>query len=1045
MTSRVARVGFVVLVLSFAFRPMPLRAQETEAGTRQYAAASGFQNQKLYDAAIDEWRTFIRKFPNDPRVQRAQHYLGTCCLQEKRYDDAIAAFKKVVSKNSRFELADQSMLNLGIAYYGAAQESKNKRDFAKAERALGQMLSKFPNSKYAPRALYYRGECFFEQDQSAQAAAEYGRLIQTYPNHETVPDATYALATTLETLKKPREARTLFANFASKYPNHELITEVRMRQAEILFGEKKYREAMPVFAAVAKKTDFELADVAMLRQARCMYEQGQVAEAGTMYWNVPRTFKKTTHYDAAILAGAKRYFLKGDYQTARSGLENVARRNKAEAAEATQWLARTYLKEGDAVRAAKIAEDGMSRFRDKNYRPELEMAWLDSLYEIKSRKKKVVGLYARFADRNAKHELAPQAQYMAALTALELEDHEDAGRHAAKFLSQFRSSDLRPDVQFIAAESQLLTGNHDAAAIQYRAFLKAAPKHENAQQANVRLALAMHLADDHAAAVNWLKRVEPTLRDKSLRSEAFSIMGRSHIQLKQFEPAAAVLKRSVAEDPNRKGNDETMLALADAYRKAGRDADAARQMKEVLARYPKSRFLDEAQYRVAEASYEAERYEQAIREYEAVVKNFPDGEFAPHAQYGLGWTYFNLGKYRDASKAMTTLLDRFGKSKVAAKGHYVRAMANYELGEYRNVHRDIDAFLATRPKKNDVLDAQYVKGLTYAGQKKFGEAVKVYQSILKNGRGYEAGDKVAYELGWSYIELKRPEQAAATFRKLAHDFPNSPLAGESLFRIGESYYESEKFAEAAAAYRESASKTKDAEIAEKSLHKLGWSYLKADDNGAAVEAFQAQLQKHPRGELAGDARFLIGESSYRQKDWRPALAAYQQVIASRDSNYIALATFRAGECAGSLQDWRTSRALHEKVLSEHSDFEMKPEAQYGLAWAMQNEGQLDRAIKLYEKVTEETQTETAAKARFMIGECCFAQKKHKEATRHFLKTVFTYNHKEWSPMAYFEAGRCFEVLRDMDQAKNCYEQVVKKYPKHVKAKSAQSRLKALGG
>lgn len=250
---------------------------------------------------------------------------------------------------------------------------------------------------------------------------------------------------------------------------------------------------------------------------------------------------------------------------------------------------------------------------------------------------------------------------------------------------------------------------------------------------------------------------------------------------------------------------------------------------------------------------------------------------------------------------------------------------------------------------------------------------------------------------------------------------------------------------AAAAYRESAAKTKDAEIAEKSLHKLGWSYLKADDNSAAVRAFQAQLQKYPRGELAGDARFLIGESSYRQKDWRPALAAYQQVIASRDSNYIALATFRAGECAGSLQDWRTSRALHEKVLSEHSDFEMKPEAQYGLAWAMQNEGQLDKAIKLYEKVTEETQTETAAKARFMIGECCFAQKKHKEATRHFLKTVFTYNHKAWSPMAYFEAGRCFEVLRDVDQAKNCYEQIVKKYPKHVKAKSAQSRLTALGG
>ena len=37
-------------------------AQETEAATRQYAVAVGFQNQKLFDDAIDEWKTFLRKW-----------------------------------------------------------------------------------------------------------------------------------------------------------------------------------------------------------------------------------------------------------------------------------------------------------------------------------------------------------------------------------------------------------------------------------------------------------------------------------------------------------------------------------------------------------------------------------------------------------------------------------------------------------------------------------------------------------------------------------------------------------------------------------------------------------------------------------------------------------------------------------------------------------------------------------------------------------------------------------------------------------------------
>ena len=48
-------------------------AQETEAATRQFAAAVGFQNQKLYDLASDEWQTFLRKYPDDPRQDKAQH------------------------------------------------------------------------------------------------------------------------------------------------------------------------------------------------------------------------------------------------------------------------------------------------------------------------------------------------------------------------------------------------------------------------------------------------------------------------------------------------------------------------------------------------------------------------------------------------------------------------------------------------------------------------------------------------------------------------------------------------------------------------------------------------------------------------------------------------------------------------------------------------------------------------------------------------------------------------------------------------------------
>ena len=218
-----------------------------------------------------------------------------------------------------------------------------------------------------------------------------------------------------------------------------------------------------------------------------------------------------------------------------------------------------------------------------------------------------------------------------------------------------------------------------------------------------------------------------------------------------------------------------------------------------------------------------------------------------------------------------------------------------------------------------------------------------------------------------------------------------------------------------------------------------------DEFPQAGNGFAEQLKAFPNGELAGDATFLQGECWFKQRKWEASLPWYEKVIATRNPQYYALSLFRTGECAGNLEAWKKSQQIHEKVLADFPDFELRAEARYGAGWALQHQGQLAEAIKQYERVTEETQTETAAKARFMIGECCFAKKEHKEATRHFLKAAYSYGHKEWSPMAFFEAGRCFEVLRDSTQAKNCYQQIVEKYGDHSKVRDARRRLAALGG
>ncbi|MEJ7591915.1 MAG: tetratricopeptide repeat protein [Planctomycetaceae bacterium] len=1020
-----------------------VQGEETEHGTRQFAVAVGFQNQKLYESAIDEWKTFLQKFPQDSRVDKATHYLGTCQLQAKQLPAAAATFESVLQKYPKFELLDQTVLNLGTAWYSQAQESRKPEDYAKAEVQFARLAKDFPQSPYAGRALYYGGESQYQQNKLDEAAASYAALTNTFPKDELVPDATYALGICQESLKKTDDALATFTAFESRFPQHALLTEVKMRHAELLVTGGKFDQAQGLFAQVSSVKEFPLADTAMLRQARCLYELKKYDEAGRLYWNVPRQFAQSKHYDTAVLAGAKCYYLTGKYAHARSGLENVAKRNVPEAAEASQWIGRSLLKEKNPQEALKVLDAAIAKHGSSPAFPQLVLARIDALYELPERRAETVPLYAEFAQKYPQDELAAQAQYMSALTALEIDNHAAAKANSDAFAKQFPNDALLPDVLFIGAEASLLLREFKDAEQLYRDFLTRAPQHANAAQARVRLGLALQLDGRNEDALKELESTLTSLSDPALKSEALAITGRCHVAEKQLDKAAGAFEQSLATKPDRPQSDQTLLALADIYRRLERASDSAARLEQLKREFPKSPLAEEATFRLGEAAYAQNAFDQAINQYSVVVSTWPDGTFAPHAQYGLGWSHFKKQDFAKSVEATKTLADRYGKNELAPKGMYVRAMAQYQLGQFPAAVDDVRAFLSSNPPQKDALDAEYLLGLSFAAQQKFADAAQAYAGILAKDPKYSDADKVLYELGWAHFELTQKNESIAAFRRLGTEFPDSPLAAESWFRVGESYYDAGEFAEAVKAYSEAQAKAAAAaspDIGEKAAHKRGWSFLKANDFAEASSAFESQLTAYPGGTLSGDAEFLLGECLYKQKQWQPALKHYASVIAANHPTYSALAFYRSGECAAALEQWEESARFHQQALDGFPEFELKPEARYGVGWALQQQNKLAEAIPYYERVTEETETETAAKARFMIGECFFAQKNHKEATKHFLKAAFAYGHKEWSAMAWFEAARCFEVLQDVAQAKNCYQQMIDKFPDHPNGADAKKRL-----
>jgi len=1015
---------------------------ESDAATRQYAAAVALQNREIYDLAAEEWEKFISDFSSDSRVAKAQHYLGVCHLKSQKYEEAIRAFDGVLRKHPSFELAETTHLFQGIAQYNLARNSSRPNLFANADATFALLLKKFPEGKHAPQALYYRGECAYHLGQREEAVSFYSDLVKRFPESELTSDALYALGVAQEELGRFPAAGATYARFLKEFPKSPLVTEVSMRRGESLFQSGDFAGAEKLFAAAAQD-DFALADHAAMRQAASILEQKQYARAATAYSSISTRFPNSIFVVPANLAAGKCAYLAGKYDAAREGLGKVLAGGGPEAAEAAHWIARSYLKQQNPSQALKTVESVLSRAAQGEFAAALELDRADSLFELPGRRGEAVARYAELAERYPRDPAAAEALYMAAFAASSEQQHRAAVEYADGFLRRFSGNRLEPDVLHVAAESHLQLNNYGEAESLYRRLLKDFPEFPQAETCLVRIGLALSLNGEHAKAVAHLNSVLPRLKSPETVAEANYLLGTSLVATGKAQLAAEALERSLAAAQQWRKADEALLALAGAYRESKQLPRARAAIERLLREHPNSRLLDTAQYRLAEMWFAESDFHRAAEGYQQLLDRWPDSALAPHALYGLGWSQLSAGDHASAERSLSKLIAEHPRHELTARAHYGRAVARQQSKEFAGAVADIEAFLASKPSAGELADAQYVLGICQAGLNRPSDAVATFRALLADSPDYAGADKVRYELAWALKAQRQEAEAAAEFKQLAERHESSPLAAEALYHAGEFQYSQQEYPAAAASYYAAMSKAGRNELGEKALHKLGWAYFRQDQFDKADKTFAAQRQMYPNSVLASDAAFVQAECLFKQSKFAAALPAYEQVRETSNPEFQALALLHAGQAAGQLQQWDRSLALLERCTREFPDSAYVPEALYEKAVAKQNQGRLDDALSLYEAVTAKSNAEVAARARFMIGEIYFERKDHKEALRQFFKVASGYSYPQWQAAAHFEAGRCFEVLGKVGQAKQSYQEVVEKFPESDKVALARSRLAAL--
>lgn len=1069
-------------------RPVPAKGKEVEkqkatdnsksdpAAVNYYADAANFQNNGAFELAIEEWRKLLKEFPKDPLASKANHYLGVCYMQQAKpdYEAATAAFAKALS-DSKLDVREESLINLGWCQYMQARNSETdaaaqRKLYQQSRDTLNDYVKSYSQGGSIDQALFFSGEIEYSLGNVKRATELYEQLTKakSLANSGWRPDAQYALGVAQEELKQDEQARETYQTFLAEHSDHRLRSKVTLRLADILLRTGSPIEAEQLLQQVAASPDNPLADYALLRLGQALAEQNKFVEAAKAFESMVDKFPQSEHSATARLSAGQMYFRNGQFPEAAELFREVMKSHTAQGAEAAHMLAMTLQRTPRAAEAIGMLEETL-KWADKL--PSallLRMDLADALYAQPDRLEDAKLAYEKIATEYPDDALAPRAAYNAAFAALQSGKLDDARSWAETFLKKYPQDPLRTDVAYVASETMLQQGQH-AAAIEAYSKLIDSDKANPAQPIwNTRLSMAYYLAGKYQDALKLLESKASLFAKPNEKAEAEFIKGSCYLFLDKSTEAIAQLKASYKTAENWARADEVLLLLSQAYQRQNNMSEALKTLDQLATRFPQSRLRYQARYRMAQLRASQQDFAAAIADYQAILKDSAAANLHDYSRYGIALALMKQEKYDAALDALKPLTAEDRTDSLGGESQLARAICLRKLDKLDESITTLTKFLDTKPTGMSLANGLYELGMAQVEKQQFGEAITAFERVLTEVPDYAAKDKILYELGWAWADKKETEKSIARFQELVDKHPESDLVPEAIYQLAQQHFEAQHYDKAAPMYTSVLTKSSDATLKEKALYKLGWSLFQQNKYAEAGAEFRKQAETFPTGQLIVDAQFMIGECLFKQDKFSEAFSSYQAARQSLERNAQSevseqvrtLIYLHGAQCLREQKKWTECESWLREIVSRYPSSPYLSTVVFELATAKQNLNQPEDALRLFGEVASKYRDEVAARARFMMGELYFAQRKFDKAIPEFQRVMFGYDAekadqevKNWQARSGFEAGRCSEVLiqdlkgdaraKAITYAKDFYQYVIDKHPTHEVVKQAQVRLNEL--
>ena len=857
------------------------------------------------------------------------------------------------------------------------------------------------------------------------------------------------------------DGEKLILDFARTHDPDPLADQAIFEMGNYYYNSKAYEKAAELFSRI------DVYDLSKNQRSEVKFKLGysyfvkkRFTEARTAFAEI-KDIQNEYYYPSNYYYGMTSFY-NNRYEEAIGSFENV-KRSKKYAPYIPYYITQIYFSQGDYN---KVIEYAGSKTEDKDLKN------LEGINQLVGQAYFELGDFDRARPLleyyvNNTNKMRPEdfyqlgyVQYKAGSYAKAIENFEQLGRV---------KNAMGQSAMFALGDSHLKTGNKPAALNAFKAASKMDFDADTQEEALYNYAKLSYELNFDREAVSALQTIQPGTKH---HNEAQALLSAIFLNTRDYENAISILENIPDKSPEMRETYQKVAYLRGLQLYREGDGDGASKMFNTSLTVPiDTRTKALSIYWLGEIAYNNKDYDGSVREMNKFLtlgkslRNLPDEASVYTANYIQGYNYLKQENYQGAfsyfQNAANGIKDnaRFiSNPDVAQKilGDAVLRAGDclFKRNQYNDAVKYYDE--AVKNRYSGFVYALYQKAIIEGLRGNTTDKIINLDDLVDTHPDSEYADDALLQLGITYLEIGKFEQAIVPLKRIINNYQNSKLTNQALLKLGLISYNQGNLESAIAYYKQVFAYNPSQPEAEAALTALEEIYV--DDLGKteeyfafletipgykveedekehinfkaaesqyangnyekAIQAFSVYIRQYPNGRNLLLAHYHRGESYAVEKRYSDALRDYEFVIGKGNSLYYTKALKKAAIIAYNHdQNFEKAYDFYSKLELATDNSDTRFEAQIGALRSAYRTNDYEAVSTLAVRVIENptSSDQHKASANFYLGKMAFDKEDYDKALRAF-NEVTKQSNDEQTAEARYTIAYIYYLKRELEVA-----------------------------